>query len=85
MHTAPAPGGNNLIYRAGAKRVKGTGVEFLYEVLVQVLRFGRTLAYSTVMMVVRSVLAGPGVEVWEDPGIFHCDDGGGVSPGWSRC
>ena len=49
------------------------------------LRFGRTLAYSTVMMVVGSVLAGPGVEVWEDPGIFHCDDGGGVSPGWSRC
>ena len=24
VHTAPAPGGNNLIYRAGAKRVKAS-------------------------------------------------------------
>ena len=40
-------------------------------VLVQVLRFGRTLAYG-------GVSPGPGVEVWEDPGIWW-------GQSWSRC
>ena len=48
-------------------------------VLVQVLRFGRTLAYG-------GVSPGPGVEVWEDLGIWWGqgvevweDSGGGSS------
>ena len=42
VHTAPAPGGNNLIYREGAKRVKEAVVHRISVFTLPIITFEKT-------------------------------------------
>ena len=69
MHIAPAPGGNNLIYRAGAKTVKKSfflkiGKKASSQLPVDVMRF------IVLLQMVDFLIAGHICTLGENPSLF---------------